>query len=191
MTHEQALGRLLAGNERFVAGRPEHPAQAPDRREALASGQTPWAIVHGCADSRVPPELLFDAGLGELFVTRVAGNIADVTSLASMEYGVAHLAVPLLVVLGHSSCGAVTAALQGGPPEGHLGALIDALEPPLRRAPAKAADRVGLAVRANVEYVVAALEASEPILAPAVREGRLRIVGMIYDLASGRVECLA
>lgn len=191
MTDQEALQRLLQGNERFATGDAKHPEQGADRRAALTSGQAPWAIVHGCADSRVPPELLFDAGLGELFVTRVAGNVADTASIASMQYAVEHLQVPLLVVLGHSGCGAVTAALQESTPSGHLGTLVSALRAPLTATPPGTEDRLAQAVLANVRHVVAHLQSGEPTLAAAVRRGSVRVVGMVYDLGSGRVRVVA
>ena len=120
-----ALARLLAGNHRYVSGTVAHPNQTAGRRRAVAGSQHPFATILGCADSRVPPEVVFDQGLGDLFVVRVAGNIADPAAVASIEYSAEHLGVGLIVVVGHSRCGAVDAAVKGGEAPGHLSVLVD------------------------------------------------------------------
>ncbi|GAA4964302.1 carbonic anhydrase [Kineococcus glutinatus] len=183
-----ALEELQRGNARFAAGAVEHPAQGVDRRAQLAGGQQPFAAVLSCADSRVPPELVFDRGLGELFVVRTAGQVLSPPVLGSLQYGVAHLGVPLLVVLGHSACGAVQAtcdavAAGAGPSGTAIDSLVDAIRPAAERAAAAGLDA---AVRANVEDVVADLGGDE-LLAAAAAAGRLRIVGAVYDLATGEV----
>ena len=134
MTSEEALARLLEGNERFAAGRPEAPRRDERRRREQAEGQTPFAVVLACSDSRVPPEIVFDQGIGDLFVIRVAGNTAaDDVALGSIEFGVGVLGCPLLLVLGHEGCGAVKAAFdavaEGEHPGGHLGALVRPIMP--------------------------------------------------------------
>jgi carbonic anhydrase len=187
---DQALRELMAGNKRYVAAKSLRPHQATARRADVAKGQHPFAIVLGCADSRVPPEIVFDQGLGDMFVVRVAGNIADDAALASMEYAVEHLGPRLIVVLGHERCGAVDAAVKGGEAPGHLGSLITAIAPAVASSQGKPGDRLDNAVRANVVRVVEQLRSSEPILAAQVRAGKVQIVGCRYDLDTGAVEIL-
>lgn len=129
LTAQQAWDRLMAGNARFTDGRPEHPDQSVMRRLQVAKGQHSFAIVLTCSDSRVPPETLFDVGLGDIFVIRVAGNTADDAAIASVEYAVEHLHVPLIVVLGHERCGAVQTVEKNERPSGHLGAIINPIVP--------------------------------------------------------------
>jgi carbonic anhydrase len=180
--------RLLEGNRRFVQARQRHPDATPRRRREVAGGQHPFAVVLACADSRVAPELLFDTGLGDLFTVRVAGNLLNDENVASIEYAVEHLHVPLVVVLGHERCGAVAAALEKKELPGHLGSLARGLAPAVAAAEGRQGDRLDLAVRANVEHVVQALRASHPILAEHAAKGALRIVGARYDLDTGEVE---
>jgi carbonic anhydrase len=184
---QEALQRLAAGNERYATAKLTHPNVTPDRRKAVATGQRPFAAVLGCADSRVPPEVLFDQGLGDLFVVRVAGNVADDGSLGSLEYAAEHLGVRLVVVLGHERCGAVQAALAGGEPEGHLGTLLRPIQGAVARSPKSGNDPVASAVDANVQAVVAQLRSSNPILGHLVKEGKLQVTGARYDLDTGRV----
>jgi carbonic anhydrase len=192
------LSRLLAGNQRFVRGELAHPGRRPGDFKPLAEGQTPVAVVVGCADSRVAPEILFDQGVGDLFVVRVAGNVvsgAGGVVKGSIEYAVAELSVPLVLVLGHSQCGAVKAAVK------HLDArdalpgairdLVEAIKPAVARIKGMPGDRLANAVRANVEAGVARLRTLEPILAPAVREARVKVAGGVYDLSTGTVTMLA
>ena len=182
---DAALTRLLEGNARYMAGRPMHPHQSPARRAALVDGQQPFAAVLGCADSRVPPEVLFDCGLGDIFVVRSAGNIADDFALASLVYAVEHLAVPLLMVLGHTRCGALTAAA-GEVPEGELAGLVTALQP----AVAAAAGDIDRAVRRHARREAERLARESPAMAAAVRAGRLRMVAACYNVVGGAVELL-
>ncbi len=192
---DEALARLMAGNGRYAAQRARRPNQTGRRRVEVAAGQHPFAIVLGCADSRVPPEIVFDQGLGDLFVVRVAGNIADDAAVGSLEYGVDHLGAPLILVLGHEGCGAVTAAIEavekGGDLPGHLGAVVGPIRAAVERARGRGGDLLDNAVRANVESVVDRLKASEPVLAAAAKAGRLKIVGGRYALRSGRVDLIA
>jgi carbonic anhydrase len=186
---EEALKRLAAGNERYATAKLTHPDQSGERREAVAKGQRPFAAVLGCADSRVPPELLFDQGLGDLFVVRIAGNIADDSGLGSLEYAVEHLGVRLILVLGHERCGAVQAALAGGEAPGHLGALVRPIQAAIARAPAAPAasgDPVDRAVDVNIQAVVAQVRSS-PLLAHVAHEKKLQVRGARYDLDTGRV----
>jgi len=190
-TPSSVLTELKAGNERFASHHVTHPHQTAARRTELASGQQPHAVVLACADSRVAPEIVFDKGLGDLFTVRVAGNIAGDPEIASIEYAVEHLHVPLIVVMGHQSCGAVGAAIEGGEAPGHLPALIDAIKPSVEKARAMKGELSDNAIRVNVEAVVAQLEASHPILAEHVADGSLKIVGGVYSLETGRVAWLS
>ncbi len=183
---------LRAGNERFLSGRPA-TRRLVTRRLETAKGQAPGAMILACADSRVSPELLFDADLGELFVVRVAGNIADPAGVGSLEYGAEHLGSKVLVVLGHERCGAVTAALAGGAmPTKSLKALVAELTPNLRAVPGKGAEpeRVDAGVEANVRATVEELLATSPVLKERVAKGELLLLGAVYDLDSGKVRVL-
>ncbi len=186
----EAVARLKDGNKRYVENDTLHPNQVKTRREEVAGGQHPFAIILGCADSRVPPEIIFDQGLGDLFVNRVAGNIIDDALLGSMEYAVEHLGVRLIVVLGHEKCGAVAATLSGGAVPGHIGSLVDAIRPALIAWKKEFGDTPALdnLVRLNVSHVVDQLKSSEPILHEFVKEGKLAVVGARYDLDDGTVE---
>ncbi len=184
---DEALARLVEGNKRFVEMKLAHPDQDAGCRTRLSTGQQPFAVVLGCSDSRVPPEVIFDQGLGDLFVVRVAGNVADDLGLASIEYAVEHLGSRLIVVLGHERCGAVTAAVHGGEFPGHLPALMSALKPAVAKGKG-AADAVEGAMLANVGLTTAQLQGSRPILAELVEKGEVKIVGARYDLDTGAVE---
>lgn len=184
-----ALQRLQEGNRRYAEGKNAAPRRGKDQRTLVAKAQLPFAIIVGCADSRVPPEILFDQGLGDLFVIRVAGNVVDDPSLGSIEYAVEHLGSRLIVVLGHERCGAVDAACKGGNPGAHIGSLVQAIKPAVEVARRHKGDNLlADAVQANVERVVDQLKGSWPILGPEVREEKLTIVGGIYDLETGLVE---
>jgi carbonic anhydrase len=185
-----ALEILMAGNKRFVAGRPMFPDQSPARRREIAGGQKPFAIVLTCADSRVAPELYFDQGLGNLFVLRNAGHVLNEHTIGSIEYAVEHLRVGLIVVVGHEKCGAVAAAVAGTAAPGHLGSILAAIRPAVEATAEEGGDKIDNAVRANARLVAAALEASEPVLGGVVKAGRLKIVSARYDLETGRVEIL-
>jgi carbonic anhydrase len=187
---DQALEQLMAGNARFVAHAQTHPNQGAARMHELAGGQHPIAVVLSCADSRVGPELVFDQGLGDLFVVRVAGNIADDASIGSIEYAVEHLGVPLIVVIGHEKCGAVTAAMNGGETGNHIHAVVDPIMPVVAEAKKRAGDPVDAAIRLNVNRVVDQLEHTAPILAGKVGDKTLRIVGAYYSLDGGKVTLL-
>ncbi|MGH7707303.1 MAG: carbonic anhydrase [Vulcanimicrobiaceae bacterium] len=189
-----ALEALLAGNERFVAGERIHP-RLTEKREALANHQNPFAVVLSCSDSRVPPELVFDCGLGALFVIRVAGNFADPIGIGSIEYAVAHFGSPLLLVMGHSGCGAITATVDslrghGGRAPGHIADIVDALTPATKIALEQPGDPYANAVAENVRETAKRLQEAAPILSAAVASHALRVVGGVYDLKSGRVAIL-
>ena len=191
---EPALKNLKDGNRRFVDGRLLHARQTGERRTSIAEKQHPFAAVLGCSDSRVPPEVLFDQGLGDLFVVREAGNVAEDNTLGSLEYAVEHLHVPLIVVLGHQNCGAVGAAVgavvRDEPVEGHILRLVDDIAPAVWEVKDEPGDLVEHAVRTNVRQVVRKLRLSGPILRTHEQHGELNVVGAYYDLHTGEVEWL-
>jgi carbonic anhydrase len=191
---EQALERLMAGNRRYMEGvTKRHDFQA--EREALAEGQNPFAAVLGCADSRIAPEYAFDTGRGDLFAVRVAGNFVTDGGLASLEYAVAVLGTPLLMVLGHGSCGAVSAGVKALKDDaefpGKIQGLADAIKPSVEKVLEAPGDLLDNAIVQNVKDAVSNLTAESPLLANAVAEGKLRIVGGVYKLRSGEVELVA
>lgn len=195
-TAAEAIQALKDGNARFVAGKPRHPDQGLKRVKDLAHGQRPFAAILGCSDSRVPPELLFDQGFGDLFTVRVAGNVADPVNLGSVEYAAEHLGVPAVVVLGHHGCGAVKATAEavakGAKAEGNLGAIVAEIAPAVAEAK-QGAPREGLdddAVHANARRTAAALLERSPVLKELVEHGKLRVVTAVYDLATGTIEWL-
>ncbi len=189
---EDALKMLMEGNARFVAGEAEATMSVKERAE-LAKGQSPYAIIVSCADSRVAPELAFDANPGDLFVIRVAGNIVDDYELASIEYAVAVLKSPLLVIMGHESCGAVDAAVKAEKGEarfpGQIHDLVEAIRPAVRKAMDHTTgdDLLDVAVSENVRLVVDQMENSQPIVGTAMKAGDLKIVPARYDLDTGKV----
>jgi carbonic anhydrase len=188
---DQALQKLMEGNKRYVDFKRAYPDQDQVRLKVVAQAQHPFAVVLGCADSRVPPELLFDQGLGDLFVIRVAGNILDDGTLASIEFATAELGVPLVMVLGHQRCGAVKATLEGGKVPGHISRLVEAIKPALEIAKHQPGDKLDNAVRANIRMVVGQIKSSTPILADLAKKGKVNVVGARYDLDTGAVEMLA
>jgi carbonic anhydrase len=194
LTPDEALARLLEGNRRFVANKVFHPNETPTARAKLANNQNPFAIILGCADSRVPPEVVFDFGLGDLFVVRVAGNIVEDAGVGSMEYAVEHLGTPLIVVLGHERCGAVKAAIgavdAGDEGPGRIAELVRKLKPAVDAAKSTPGDRAENTMRENVKRMVAELAGLEPILKEKIEEGKLKVVGARYDLDSGVVELI-
>lgn len=175
---------LRQGNDRFV-----HSA-ARQKLAALAAGQHPGAVVVTCSDSRVAPEVVLGQGLGEIFVVRVAGNVLDTDGLGSIEYAVEHLHVPLVVVIGHEKCGAVSAAMQPGVVEGHLEALLEQIRPAIRDAAGLDRDPLAAAVKANAIHVAREIRESAPILSAAVRRGHLRVVAGYLRFDSGVLELL-
>lgn len=191
ITPDAALKKLMDGNRRYIQQKRTFPDQSRSRILELAKGQHPFAIVLGCSDSRVAPEILFDQGLGDLFEIRVAGNVLDNVVLGSIEYAAAELGVPLLVVLGHERCGAVKAALDGKPVPGHIGSLVAAIKPAVYATKGQPGDAWDNAVRAHVKMSVNKLKALSPILAKAVKAGTLKVVGARYDIDSGEVEVIA
>jgi carbonic anhydrase len=191
VTPDGALELLKKGNERYVGGALERHDFKLDRA-ALVAGQNPYAGVLTCADSRVPPEYTFDSGRGDLFVCRVAGNFANDDVIASFEYAVAHLSLPLIFVLGHESCGAVEATLQSlkdnTTPPGHLPSLVASLAAAAKEGAAQPGDPLANAIKQNVIDTVSKLKAASPILDAAVSSGKLKVVGGVYRLADGKVD---
>ncbi|MEB3021617.1 carbonic anhydrase [[Mycobacterium] crassicus] len=183
---------LKEGNERFVAGQPAHPSQSIERRASLAAGQKPTAVVFGCGDSRVAAEIIFDQGLGDMFVVRTAGHVIDAAVLGSIEFGVAVLDVPLIVVLGHDSCGAVKAALEalddGAVPGGYLRDITERVASSIlvgRREGLRSVDQFETY---HVNETVRQLAARSAVIADQIEAGTLAIVGATYHLADGRVQ---
>jgi carbonic anhydrase len=195
-TADEALARLVEGNGRFLRGKARRAAVRRESLADLAKGQRPYATILGCSDSRVPPEWVFDAGLGELFVVRVAGNVLSPEVAGSLQYAGSHLRTPLFVVLGHDGCGAVAAALatkhDGARHKSRIQLLVDSIVPGLppvgRRA--SRADRLARAVEANVRRTVR-LIADSPEGRARLAEGWMRVVGAVYEIESGRVRWLA
>ncbi len=186
MTPDQALRQLMAGNQRFVAQKRKSPNQDVVRLTEVASGQKPFAAILGCADSRVPSEIVFDQGLGDLFVCRIAGNIAVPEEIGSLEFGAAVLGAKVIMVMGHERCGAVDATLKGNQVPGQIGSLLDAIRPSLARAKNLPGDPLENACKANITYQVEKLKAS-PVLAGLITAGKLKIFGGYYDLDKGTV----
>jgi carbonic anhydrase len=198
ITDDEALQRLLEGNQRYLThhmtGQKLVDAAT---RNALLKGQSPYAIILSCSDSRVPPEIIFDKGLGEIFVVRVAGNIPDPIVLGSIEYAVDHLGSPLIMVLGHSRCGAVTTAVdaRGKAPEGNIGAIIRTIAPAVSLAEKETdgkekAELVETAIDCNIKLVCSSLVEQSRVIKGLADAGKVRIVGAKYDLEGGKVRLL-
>ncbi|MDF9800104.1 carbonic anhydrase [Catalinimonas alkaloidigena] len=188
---EEALKRLQEGNQRFVAEKRNHAHEDNEYRVSLSKGQDPFAVILACADSRVTPEILFDQGLGDLFVIRVAGNVAKEKVTGSIEYAVAHLGVRLVMVLGHQNCGAVGASMGVAELSKNLQALVNEIKPAVHMAEKSGEkDVLNTAVRYNAQLVAAKLSESQPTLYPAVENEGLKIVPAYYKLETGEVELL-
>ena len=188
MSIQDVISRLEAGNKNFVNDKLDGKLQNSSRRSSLTGGQEPYAIILSCADSRVVPELAFDAGLGELFVIRVAGNVANNSSIASIEYAVAHLGTPVIVVLGHESCGAVTAAIGGGDNGHNLNHLLSHITPAL--AATEKGAPVNDVVKKNAELTGEELKTRSSIIRDAVNSGKVKIIPAYYNLGTGVVDWL-
>lgn len=194
---EEVLRKLLAGNNRFVKGETKNPRRKPEDFAKLAERQNPMAVIVGCSDSRVSPELLFDQGVGDLFVVRVAGNVisgAGAIVKGSIEYAVAELNVPLIMVLGHAGCGAVKSAIQHIDAKdalpGAINDLVRAVQPAVAKTKGQAGDPLENAIHANVNIGVERLKGLEPILANSIKEGKVNVVGGVYDLRTGAVKVI-
>lgn len=188
---QAALTRLLEGNKRFVEGRRLNPNQSRLRLQETAVAQYPFAAILGCADSRVPAEIVFDQGLGDLFVVRLAGNVASQTAIGSLEFATAVLGTQLIVVVGHARCGAVIAATKNDPLPGRIGVFVEDIKPAVERVRNKSGDLEANSIIANVQYQVERLRESSTILSGLIKAGKLRIAGCHYDLASGKVTLLS
>jgi carbonic anhydrase len=187
----EAISKLKEGNARYTSGSVQHPGQTAERRTELARTQHPFAAILSCSDSRVPPEIVFDQGIGDLFIVRVAGNVINDEGLGSLEYTVDHLGTRLILVLGHQRCGAVDAARETiaakGKAPGHIQSLVTAIKPAVE---ATAKDDLEATIRANVKNVVQALRSSTPILKAEVDSGKIQVIGGYYSLDSGAVTFL-
>ena len=190
LSPNDALKRLMEGNDRFVEGKMQ-PHDFISERAELALGQNPFAVIVGCSDSRVAPEIVFDEGLGDLFVVRNAGEVVDDAALGSIEYAIEYLGTTLVVVLGHERCGAVSAAVAGGKVLGHIAAVLKDIEPAVQEAKGKPGDPIENAVRAQAVQVARQLQSAGPILVERVRSGQLKIVAAREDLDTGKVELLS
>lgn len=194
LTPERAWEELRDGNLRFMQNLADHPNQDIDRRVALARGQRPHAAVLACSDSRVPVEIVFDQGLGDVFVIRTAGEITDLSVLASLEFAVVSLGVPLVVVLGHESCGAVAAADHalntGEMPSGFRRVLIEKVTPSLLRARAEGVEEIHDFERAHVKEIATHVVDRSPEIAERLQDGRVGVVGLRYRLSDGMTEPL-
>jgi carbonic anhydrase len=193
LTPEQAIRRLREGNQRYTNAEPIYPDQTDDHRILAAKGQQPFAAVFGCIDSRVPPELVFDQGLGKLLVIRTAGHVLDDAVIGSIEFGVHEFGIPLVVVLGHERCGAVAATIeaieQASSAQGEISTLIQGVMPAIEIARAKSGDLLNMAVKTHTELVVDQLRMT-PILFEAIEQERLQIVGAHYNLGTGEVDMI-
>ncbi|MEH1892748.1 MAG: carbonic anhydrase [Nostoc sp.] len=186
---DAALQKLMEGNQRFVQHQPQYPDQSALRLQEVAQAQHPFATILSCADSRVPAEIVFDQGIGDIFDVRIAGNIATSEAIGSIEYAIVLLGSPLLMVMGHERCGAVTAAVQNQSLLGDIGTFVKAIKPAVEKVKDQSGDAVENAVVANVQYQLERLKRSQ-LLTEQVRSGKLKIVGGRYDLDTGRVNII-
>ena len=190
MTGTDVLELLLTGNKRFITGKLEHPNHCEESRKGLVDGQEPMAVVLTCADSRVPPVDVFDQGLGDIFVVRVAGNLINDQILGSIEYAVAHLHTPLVMVMGHSCCGAVHAVAQGVKLHGHIASLTPPIDAALKKTKGMEGDWGDNATKELAINTAGKIRDSEPIVADLVKEGKVIVVAAYYDLSTGVVSLL-
>jgi carbonic anhydrase len=191
ITPDDAIARLRQGNQRFVDGKSIRPNQDLARIKEVATAQFPFATIVGCSDSRVPNEIIFDQGVGDLFIVRTAGQVSSYASWGSIEFAEEVLGTRLIVVLGHTQCGAVNAAVKLPEVPGHIVTLINAIKPAVEKAKEKLPhDLLDAAIRENVKLQVEQLKSLEPVLAKHVREGSIKIIGALYHLDTGSVEFL-
>ncbi len=186
---DRAVQLLIKGNERFVENKRKFPDQDWKRITEVAPSQAPFAAILGCADSRVPAEIVFDQGFGNIFVCRVAGNVATPEEIGSLEFGTLVLGAKVILVLGHERCGAVKAAIQGGELPGDIGSLTKAIKPAVQSSKNQPGDSVANAVKANIRLQANRLKAS-PVIDQLIQEGKLKVVGAYYDLDTAAVEIL-
>jgi carbonic anhydrase len=189
LTPDAALQKLMEGNQRFIDHHLQHPDQSALRLQEVAQAQHPFATILSCADSRVPAEIVFDQGIGDIFDVRIAGNIATHEAIGSIEYAVVLLGSPLLMVMGHERCGAVTAAVQKESLPGDISTFVKAIKPALKKVKDQPGDAVENAVVANVQYQIERLQKSK-LLTEQVQSGKLKIVGGRYDLDTGKVSII-
>jgi carbonic anhydrase len=195
LTPAQAWRKLREGNSRFVAGHTDHPNQDALRRQVLVDKQHPFAVIFGCSDSRLAAEIIFDLGLGDVFVVRTAGHVIDSAALGSLEYSVAMLNVPLIVVLGHDSCGAVTATIDsvesGTMPPGFIRDLVEHITPSVITARRNGIRDVNTTVVEHVQQTTHRLVEQSRIISSAIDEGRTAVIGVTYRLAEGKAEMVS
>ncbi len=184
------LERLTQGNQRYVTSTTVCHEDWSAKRSVLLENQKPFAVIVACSDSRVPPEIVFDQSLGDLFIVRVAGNIVDDFAIGSIEYGVNVLGANLVLVLGHSNCGAVNAALKNMKFDNHIQEVVNAIQPAIVATKGETGDLLEKAIKANVKIVEGKLKSSKPVLANLIEKGTLQILGAYYHLDSGKVEFL-
>ncbi|AFZ14536.1 carbonic anhydrase [Crinalium epipsammum PCC 9333] len=186
LTPDEALERLMEGNQRFISGKSNRPHQTLKDLQSVSASQKPFAAILSCADSRVPSEILFDRGFGDLFICRVAGNVATPEEIGSLEFGTLVLGAKVLLVMGHKNCGAVDATIKGAQVPGQIASLLDAIKPALAKLDPKKAAQLEAGIKANVVYQVAKLQES-PVISKLVNDGQLKIVGAYFDFDSGKI----
>ncbi|TKJ36824.1 carbonic anhydrase [candidate division LCP-89 bacterium B3_LCP] len=190
MNADEALKSLKKGNTRFTQNNLTHPNQTEARRREVVSGQEPFAIVLTCSDSRTPPEIIFDRGIGDLFIVRTAGNVTDDVAVGSMEIAVEEFGVQLIMVLGHENCGAIKFAISESDFKGHIGSVMDKIKPVIEEAKKQPGNLQDNVAKENVKLVVEKLRNSQPILTKFISEGKLKIIGGYYRLENGEVEII-
>lgn len=190
LNSKEALGKLMEGNNRFTFEIAKHPNQTRNRIFEIAKEQKPFAVVIGCSDSRIPPEIIFDQGLGDLFTIRVAGNTVGNVCIGSVEYAVEHLGIQLVMVLGHQRCGVLKAAASGDDVHHHLGSLVSTAKVAIEKAKGKKGCLIDNAVKENVKLLIKKLESDSEVIHKYIEDNRLKIVGAYYSLDTGRVEIL-
>lgn len=189
-TADEALKILLEGNQRFLKGTLEHPNHCEESRQSVAGGQEPIATVLTCADSRVPPVDIFDQGIGDLFVVRVAGNIIGDHSLGSIEYAIQHLHTPLVIVMGHACCGAIGAVASEVKLDGHMASFTAPIQTAIKKVKDMEGDLVNNAAKEVAVMIAKQIAESEPIIADIAKEGKVKIIPAYYDLSTGEVSLL-
>ena len=190
ITPDEALKKLIAGNKRFAERKMSHPNQTKERQVEITQKQSPFAVILSCSDSRIPPEIVFDQGLGDLFVIRVAGNLIDDLITGSIEYAVEHLNVKLVMVMGHSNCGALKAVISGGNVSVNIRHIVNSLLPSVKKARELKGDLHENATRINILRAVEKLMVTPPVLNKLSEKGHIKIVGSYYNLESGLVQIL-
>ncbi len=190
ITPDKALQELLDGNDRFVKSKRRNPNQTQSRLLEVAKSQKPFASILGCADSRVPSEIVFDQGLGDLFVCRIAGNIATPQQIGSLEFGSLVLGSKVIMVMGHERCGAVDAAIKGAQVPGRIGSLLEAIKPSVESSKEQSGDKLENACKANILAQIEELKSSS-VLSELIKAEKLKIVGGYYDLDTGRINLVS